>query len=131
MKFTHMKVSILFFAFVLISFFASAQIERKPTVVKADSATTAGQAGNAAKKEKFKDRLKDLDLTKDQRSKLKEIKKADQAARAAIENNMQLSDEEKKKQYRELKKSQAQKIQSILTPEQIQKFRANTQKDDL
>lgn len=122
MKITHMKIPTIIFTLLLTSFFASAQIERKPTVVKADSAT-AVSPNQPMDKQNRRDRLKDLDLTREQQGKLKEIRQSSQAAKQAIENNTQLTDAEKKKQLRALQKDQAQKIQSILTEEQKVKFR--------
>ncbi|MGB4845247.1 MAG: hypothetical protein WBP16_12345 [Ferruginibacter sp.] len=117
-----MKIPTIIFTLLLTSFFASAQIERKPTVVKADSAT-AVSPNQPMDKQNRRDRLKDLDLTREQQGKLKEIRQSSQAAKQAIENNTQLTDAEKKKQLRALQKDQAQKIQSILTEEQKVKFR--------
>lgn len=105
---------------------ASAQIERKPVDIKTDSAI-AINAENTVDKQSRKDRLKDLDLTKEQRSKLKEIREANKPAKDAIENNTQLSETEKKKQLHALQKDQAQKVQAILTKEQIAKFKAGNQ----
>lgn len=122
-----MKISILFIAFLSVSLFSAAQIERKPTVVKVDSATTTAATDKSIDKQSRRDLLKDLDLTKEQRSKLKEIRQANQATKEAIENNTKLSEEEKKKQLRALQKEQAQKIQSILTEEQKLKFKEGRQ----
>lgn len=127
MQFTHMKISVLFIAFLLVSLFSSAQIERKPTVVKADSAQATAPADKSTARQSRRDLLKDLDLTKEQRSKLKEMRQANQAAKEAIENNAQLSDAEKKNQLRVLQKEQAQKIQSVLTEEQKLKFKEGRQ----
>lgn len=126
-KYNSMKT--VFIALVCISatFTSSAQIERKKAAnQKADTATSA-TAGEPADKESRRDRMKELDLTKDQRIKLKEIRQANSAAKTAIENNDALSESEKKKQLRALQKDQAQKIQAILTPEQIEKFKASRQ----
>lgn len=119
MKITCIILSLSFFALT-----ASAQIERKAVVVKADSAQTA-TADNKADKQTRKERFKELDLNKEQKGKMKEIMQTGKAAKEAIENNTQLSEEYKKKQLRELQKAQAQKIQAILTPEQREKFKAS------
>ena len=112
---------------LLLSFlFSTAQIERKSAVVKTDS-TTGVSSANTNDKMNRKDRLKELDLTREQKIKLKEIRQSNQAAKAAIENNTGLSEEEKKKQIRTLQKEQAQKVQAILTEEQKAKFKASNQ----
>ncbi len=118
-----MKLPVFIFLLFLSSISASAQIERKPVAIKTDSAQTT--SNNKADKQTPKDRLKDLDLTKEQKAKVKEIRQEGKAAKEAIENNTQLSEEDKKKQLRELQKAQAQKVQAILTEEQKVKFKAS------
>lgn len=126
MKFAHMKITTFLFTLLLTSFFASAQIERKPAVVRSDSSASAS-SGNQMNKQGPKNRMKDLNLTKEQRSKMKEIRQSGQAAKEAIESNTNLSEAEKKKQMRALQKEQAQKMQDILTVEQREKFKADKQ----
>jgi Spy/CpxP family protein refolding chaperone len=121
-----MRSSIILLSILLTGATASAQIERQPVVVKADSAQAANP-NNKADKMSRKDRFKDLDLTREQRAKLKEINQSGKAAREAIENNTGLSEEEKKKQLRNHQREQMQKIQAILTPEQREKFKASRQ----
>ena len=119
-----MKIPLIVLALFLGTLSSSAQIERKPAVIKTDSAQ-AVKPGNKADQQSRKDRLKDLDLTREQKMKLKEIREANKTAKDAIENNTQLSEQEKKKQLRTLQKEQAQKVQAILTPEQREKFKAS------
>lgn len=118
-----MKLPVFIFLLFLSSISASAQIERKPVAIKTDSAQTTGN--NKADKQTQKDRLKDLDLTKEQKAKVKEIRQSGKSAKEAIENNTDLSEADKKKQLRNLQREQAQKIQSILTEEQKAKFKAS------
>jgi len=73
--------------------------------------------------------IKDLDLTTGQQAKLKEIRQTGRMKKKDIEGNSQLSDDEKKKQLRELQKQQAKNIQEILTDEQKEKFKANRKKN--
>ncbi len=123
-----MKISLIAFILSLLTISASAQIERKSVVVKTDSAQTAGN-DNKVDKQSRKERFKELDLTREQKGKLKEIMQTNKAAKEAIENNTQLSDQDKKKQMRALQKEQMQKIQAILTPEQREKFKASKPND--
>lgn len=122
-----MKISLitLFFSFITIA--ACAQIERQTVAVKKDSTRTSSNSDNKVDKQSRKERFRELDLTKEQKGKLKEIMQSGKAAKDEIENNIQLSGDDKKKQLRELKKTQAQKIQAILTPEQREKFKASKQ----
>jgi Spy/CpxP family protein refolding chaperone len=125
---TYMKKTLAFLIISLIALTVSAQIERKPVDIKTDS-TQKQVGGNdiTTDKQSRKERFKELDLTKEQKSRMKEMAKASKTAKEAIENNSQLSDQEKKKQLRELQKTQMQKVQAILTPEQLEKFKASKQ----
>ena len=120
-----MKISLLAFALSLVTLSASAQIERKPVVAAKSDSTQTTTTDNKVDKQSRKERMKELDLTREQKGKMKEIMQANKAAKDAIENNTQLSEADRKKQMRELQKSMAQKIQAILTPEQMEKFKAS------
>ena len=115
------RTVIILFLF-LTALTATAQVERKPVVVKTDTSQATANDPQVDKQSR-KERFKELGLTREQKSKLKEIMQANKAAKEAIENNTQLSDQDKKKQLRELQKAQMQKIQAILTPEQQEQFR--------
>ena len=121
-----MKISVIAFILSLVTLSASAQIERKPVVLKADSTQTTSN-DNKVDKQSRKERFRELDLTREQKGKMKEIMQSGKAAKEAIENNASLSDQDKKKQMRELQKAHMQKIQAILTPEQLEKFKASRQ----
>lgn len=121
-----MKIPVIACILSVVTLSASAQVERKPVAIKADSAQTTGN-NNKADKQTRRERFKELDLTREQKGKLKEIMQSGKAAKEAIQNNTQLSEQDKKKQMRELQKTQMQKIQAILTPEQIEKFKASKQ----
>ncbi len=120
-----MKISLIALVLSFATITVSAQIERKAVVVKTDSAQAATVSDNKADKQTRKERFKELDLTKEQKGKLKEIMQSGKSSKEAIESNAQLSEADKKKQLRELQKAQAQKIQAILTPEQREKFKAS------
>ena len=120
-----MKISLLAFALSLVTLSASAQIERKPVVAAKSDSTQTTTTDNKVDKQSRKERMRELDLTREQKGKMKEIMQANKAAKDAIENNTQLSEADRKKQMRELQKSMAQKIQAILTPEQMEKFKAS------
>lgn len=119
-----MKISLIAFILSLVAITTSAQIERKPVVVKTDS-TQSATNDNKVDKQTRKERFKELDLTREQKGKMKEIMQSGKTAKEVIENNTQLSEAEKKKQLRELQKAQAQKVQAILTAEQLEKFKAS------
>lgn len=123
-----MKIYVIAFVLLMGTLSVSAQIERKPVAIKKDSVNMVNAETNVDKdRQNRKEKMKELDLTKEQRGKMKEIMQSGKATKEAIENNAQLSDQEKKKQLREFKQTQAQKVQAILTPEQLAKFKANRQ----
>lgn len=103
---------------------ATAQIERKTEISKPDS-SNAVAGKNKDIKQTQKDRFKELDLTKEQKAKVKEIRQAGKSAKEVIENNAELNDADKKRQLRLLQRDQMQKIQGILTEEQKAKFKAS------
>lgn len=122
-----MKIHLVLISVLAFAATASAQIERKPVeITKTD--TVKSQAFDApADKKKRRDLMKDLNLTREQSSKLKELRHANNTAKAAIENNTSLPEMEKKRKLRELKRDQAEKMMLILTPEQREKFKAGRQ----
>lgn len=120
MKMVKMKLPGLFLILLLSSVITFAQVERVPPA-KTDSLSGTSISGK-------KDLVKDLDLSTGQQAKLKEIRQTIKMKRKAIDNNDQLTDEERKKQVRELQKEQAKYIEGILTDEQKEKFRTGRKK---
>lgn len=127
MKFAKVKFPGLFLILLFSTLISFAQVERKPSPAKPADSVSNSTAGNKTDKTSKKDLLKDLDLSKEQKIKLKDIRQAGKAKKEAIGNNSQLTEPEKKKQLRELQKEQAQQIQAILTGEQKEKFKAKRQ----
>lgn len=121
-----MKIPLIVLTLSLGTLSSSAQIERKPALIKTDS-VQAVRSGTEADQQSRKDRLKELDLSREQKMKLKEIREANKTAKEAIENNTQLTEQDKKKQLRTLQKEQAKQVQAILTPEQREKFKSSRQ----
>lgn len=119
-----MKYPVIIISLLLGTLSVTAQIERKTESIKPDSSNSVA-AKNNDNKQSQKDRLKELDLTKEQKAKVKEIRQAGKASKEAIENNTELNEADKKKQLRLLQREQAQKIQAILTEEQKAKFKAS------
>ena len=120
MKMVKIKLPGLFLILLLSSVVSFAQVERVPPA-KTDSLSGTSISGK-------KDLVKDLDLSTGQQAKLKEIRQTIKMKRKAIDNNDQLTDEERKKQVRELQKEQAKYIEGILTDEQKEKFRTGRKK---
>src|SRR5690242_1119769 len=102
-----MKASGLILALLFSFAISFAQVERKPAPPKPADSVANNQGTKKMDRAGRRDMIKDLHLTKEQKGKLKEIREANKAKKDAIENNSQLSEDEKKKQLRELQKEQA------------------------
>ncbi len=113
-------ISLLLTVVVVIN--ANAQVQRKHTVQNVkDTAATMNMADDKMKK---KDMMRELNLTKQQRLKLKEMRQAGKAKMDEIENDSKLSDSEKKLKLKELKKQQMEGTMSVLNDEQKAKMKA-------
>jgi len=121
----YMKKAAIFLAFSFISVFSIAQVQRVVTPKPLDS--TARSNGNIGEKNNRADRkqmLRELNLTKEQRVKFKEMRQANMAKRDEINNNDSLTQEQKDAKLRELKRTQAQSTMTILNDEQKEKMKA-------
>ena len=72
--------------------------------------------------------MSDLNLTEDQKSQMKEIQQSSRQQRESIKNDASLTPDQKKAKMKELQKSQSAKVNTILTPEQQAKRKANMEK---
>jgi len=102
------------------------QVRRESNIVKEDSVTVVDTQKD---KRSRRDMMKELNLTRDQRQKLKESKSSNQSAKAAIENDNTLTADQKKVKLRELRKAHLEKLKTILSPEQIEKLRKMRQEN--
>ena len=68
-------------------------------------------------------KVKDPDLSKQQKKEIKKNKKSDKVKVAAIKNNAALTQQQKKNQLIQLHKEKHDKLESILTPEQKEKMK--------
>ena len=67
-----MKITCIVLSLSLTALSASAQIERKPVIIKTDSAQTATNDIQGDKQSR-KERFRELNLTREQKGKMKEI----------------------------------------------------------
>lgn len=116
-----MKKAIIGTIFCLWALGSTAQIRRtvapKP---KADSIASVAETDPAGKGRREK--MKALDLNKQQKSKLKGAMQTAKQEKEAIENDEKLSDAEKKQRLQELRRRQMARLDSVLTPEQKEKM---------
>ena len=108
----------------LMALLSFAQVQRQATPKALDSTYHAGETrpgknNRGARKQM----MLDLNLTKEQRGKFKEIRQSNMAKREEINNNDSLTQEQKDARLRELKKQQQQSTMSILNDEQKAKAR--------
>lgn len=69
-------------------------------------------------------KLKEANLTKEQRSQLRDQMQAMKSKMDAIKNNASLTPEQKNEQMKALKASNKEAFKNVLTPEQIEKMKA-------
>ena len=117
-----MKKMIVVTVLSLITFASFAQIQRqKKEVAKPDS--SAGAAVQTKDEGPGrKEMMKELDLTKEQRSKIKGFRQDAKAKKDAIENDTSLKPEEKQTKLKELRKELEQNTLSVLSREQKMKL---------
>lgn len=86
------------------------------------------QAIKEVMKTKKGKKMAELNLSREQKKQVKEIKQNDDAAKNAILNDAALSEEQKKEKLKELRKARQEKIKTMLTPEQKEKLKNMSQK---
>ncbi|MGC4104521.1 hypothetical protein [Ferruginibacter sp.] len=114
-----MKKTTLLAAALIMFTVSFAQVQRKRAVAANDS--TAAPATGASRGEKMK-MMRELNLTKEQKGKLKEIRQSGQEKKQAIENDASLTPDQKQAKLKALKKEQAKSTMGILSDEQKQKM---------
>jgi len=102
------------FAFALISLTSTAFSQRneKRRALQDSSSIKTDRTGN------MKDAIKDLDLSMDQKKKIRDMRRENEKQKAAISQDSSLTEEQKKQKLRELNKKRQERIREILTPEQ-------------
>lgn len=81
-----------------------------------------------AKSEDHKDKYKDLNLTEDQKSKIKELNKKNKADKAKLEADASITADQKAAKLKDLKKEQSKAFKAILTPQQLETYKASRNK---
>ena len=107
-----MKNLLLFaFLFMASSTGVFAQVQRNT-----DSSQTRVANNNKAEKMQT---MQSLNLTKEQKGQLKEIRQTQKQQRQAIMDDQSLSDMQRRQKMNELRKAQNDKLRTILSPEQM------------
>ena len=105
--------SFIFISFITVNVFS--QEKELPVLHQRDSAVPM----NVVHVKK----IKELDLSKQQKKEIKKYKKADKAKVTAIKNNSALTEQQKKDQLAQLHNEKLEKLEGILTPEQKEKMK--------
>ena len=121
-----MKKTAFLILLVTVSISGFSQVRRESNKVKEDSVTVVDTQKD---KRSRRDMMKELNLNREQKQKLREAKSSNQSAKAAIENENTLTADQKKVKFRELRKAQLEKLKTILSPEQIEKLRKMRQEN--
>lgn len=111
--------SLLLLCSVIIT--ANAQVQRKKTAAADSAAATANKTADS--KGGRKEMMKDLNLTKLQKHKLKEMRISGKTKMNEIQNDAKLSEADKKTKLKELHKQQMEGTLSVLNDEQKAKFK--------
>lgn len=115
------KLFLVAIAGIFIAINANAQVTRKTNPnqkIQSDSAHRHHRG----------EMMDQLNLTTDQKSQLKSLHESNKQQRDAIRNDASLSPEQKKAKMKELQKSESDKFNSILTPDQQAKRKAYMEK---
>jgi hypothetical protein len=111
----HMKKLIMLWGLMICITVSFAQVQRAKPVSDSLSAKTAHQHGDSITKKQM---LRELHITKEQRGKLKVFTQANKAKKEAINNDAQLTPEEKEVKLKELHREQGKNVMSVLDDEQ-------------
>ena len=118
-----MKKTGIFLTLTFISILSFSQVQRVVTPSKQSDAGVTQPGDNNPEKMNRKKMMRELNLTKEQRSKLKEMRQSNMSKKDAISNDDKLTDEQKEVKLRELKRGQAQSTMTILNDEQKAKMK--------
>jgi Spy/CpxP family protein refolding chaperone len=100
-----------------------AQVQRVKRAASTNDSTVASADQKSTQGESRKDMMKELNLTKEQKIKMKEMRQANKAALDEITNNDKLSQEEKKTRIKALRMEQLKNTMAILNEEQKAKLK--------
>ncbi len=109
------KLLAIALSFSLFALTANAQVSRKSNEHNKVQRDSHHKNGNM---------MKDLNLSEAQKTQLKESRESAKQQMEAIKNDASLSQDQKKVKMQELRKSQQEKMSSILTPDQKEKMKA-------
>ena len=110
------KLSAIAILFTFFAMNANAQVKRETT-------PSQNSATNSIQKNKNREMMKELNLSKEQRDQMKELHQSMKQKKEDINNDKTLSESQKKAKMKELRREQKEKMNTILTPEQKEKMK--------
>jgi len=123
-----MKKILLLLGFILAGVGVFAQVQRKAAETHNKNNAVPGNEmetkTDLSEKENELKVLKELNLTREQKGKLKEMRQVNQSKKETIVNDPTLTEAQKKEKLKEIKRSIAFELKNILTDKQIEKMKA-------
>ena len=116
----------LMMSFIAMGCFAQVQrnvIPKKDSTKVTMPGETMNSGSELSQKASRREMIRSLNLSKEQRQKLKEMHQANKAKKERIENNDQLTESQKKDRLKELNKEGVANMKDILSEEQIIKVK--------
>lgn len=110
-----MKTIAVLFCLSFFPVIANCQIQRDTNPSQSSSSVTSTR-------DKNKQLLRELNLTKEEQGQLKEFRQTQKQKRNNIQNDPSLTNEQKQQKLKDLRIEQKEKLNSILTPEQKQQL---------
>ncbi len=110
------KTGLLVIVFFFMVMAAEAQVQRETN-------PSQNIATNTDKKDNRVEMIQSLNLTKEQQGQLKEFHRSMKQQKEAIDNDASLTTEQKEAKMKALHKEQKEKLNSILTPEQMEQLK--------
>ena len=119
---------LLLLIFTILTSFSFSQVQRKTRPLGLKDTVEVVKGSDEMDK---KEMMRELNLTREQKIKMKEIRQSGKAKKETIDNDDTLTPEQKKEKLKELRKEQLQKVQAILTVEQREQMRAMRQSGNI
>ena len=118
-----MKKTSLLLLLVFCMAFSFSQVQRAKPVAKAADSTATAVYNKKADRGSKKDMMKELNLSKEQKGKMKELNQANKAKMQELMNDDKLSQDEKKTKMKALRMEQLKNTMAILNEEQKAKLK--------
>ena len=111
-----------------IIFFAGLFIIKANAQIRRTTDSTQNVASNSGKKTQRIETTNSLNLNNEQMRQIKEFRLSMKQKKDSINDDQTLTEEQKQTKLKELRKMQREKLNSILTPDQMEKLKAERMK---